>query len=148
MFDGGVNDASEFAKRVSGSAAVVNGQYIFSSGSFSGVLQSMYFSGYDHSVFYFNTGHWQDVRNVLNSGILNRSPVWGAGDSGGPLFRLASNDVNRVVGLGITSGLDVFNTPLDTYKCTYYATSCASEGWGTRLTEINAVSPSFSIKVS
>lgn len=145
IFDGGVEDATEFSKPVSGLGTIVNGELIFSSGSYSGIRDHIYFTGMDHSVYYFSTGHWQWVRSVVNDGVFSQHSVWGYGDSGGPLFKIDPQIQYKVYALGITSGLDPF---YDYATCYREATSCSGEGWATRLAMVSYAAPELSIKTS
>jgi streptogrisin D len=120
VYDGGVDDASEFSKPVVGIGNNVSGEFVCTSGAATGVhcgIQITSTGGSEKAA----DGHW--IHDVVRADQVDGVLAAGAGDSGGPVFAL-SEDPSKVVGMGvILGGGKQADFPA---TCTYFSTKCST----------------------
>ncbi|MFD6415167.1 hypothetical protein [Streptomyces sp. NPDC060194] len=117
MWDGGVEDGTEYTKTVAGTSAPRSGALVCSSGAFSGVHCDIKISKTN------STLDWGThvSRGVSTGDQLQGRLAAGSGDSGGPVFTLTA-DGSQVLAAGVVIG-GVASRPAD---CTYRSTRCSS----------------------
>ncbi len=128
MFDGPYD--SNWTKAVVGSLTVYDGNWLCSSGSFSGVLCSMTVANANTAYTMDSSGRY--IQPAFRVQKVGSGPVWGQGDSGGPVFALASG-ANQVLAVGIISG-HPYGTDVPCVGIVNRA--CHSAGFGVQYNEI------------
>lgn len=100
MWDGGRN--STFSKAVQGTSLSLPGNYVCTSGSWSGVICGIQI----RIINVDRNGHFP----MVEAERTNHGQAGGPGDSGGPVFSLPSPDNGKVIAKGIIQGPDTTTT--------------------------------------
>jgi hypothetical protein len=119
IYDGGVNDASEYSKPVTAQGVNRKGVYVCTSGASSGVHCDIRIKSTENSV---DWGDY-DSKDVVFADQVDKLAAAGDGDSGGPVFTLSA-DPSKVVAMGVIIGggkQSQFPAP-----CTYKSSKCSS----------------------
>ncbi|MFJ2745685.1 S1 family peptidase [Streptomyces sp. NPDC087440] len=117
MWDGGVEDGTEYTKVIAGTSAPRNGSLVCTSGAFSGVHCDIKITK-TNSTLDWGT---HTSRGVSTGDQLQKLLASGSGDSGGPVFTL-TGDGSQVLAAGVIIGGD----PARPASCTYRSTRCST----------------------